>query len=53
MKTTIFILTIVPPALENGKSGEMNGAGWYIAGAFIALLLIAYLVYSLTKPEKF
>ena len=53
MKTSIFILATVPSALENSKSGEMNGAGWYIAGAFIALLLIAYLVYSLIKPEKF
>ena len=53
MKTTISILAIVPSALENGKSGEMNGTGWYFAGAFIALLLIAYLIYSLVKPEKF
>jgi len=53
MKTMNFILAIAPSALENGKSGEMNGTGWYIAGAFIALLLIAYLIYSLIKPERF
>ena len=53
MKTTNFILAIVPSASMTGRSAEMNSAGWYIAGVFIALLLMAYLIYSLVKPERF
>jgi K+-transporting ATPase KdpF subunit len=53
MKTTGYILAIIPQALESGSSGDMNGADWYVAGALIALLLIGYLIYSLIKPEKF
>ena len=53
MKIADFFLAIVPPALVSGSSGDMNSAKWYITGALIAVLLIAYLIYSLIKPEKF
>jgi K+-transporting ATPase KdpF subunit len=38
-----------------GSSGsvENNLSTGYFAGAFIALLLLGYLIYSLVKPEKF
>lgn len=40
--------------LQNGMATlAMNGTGWYVAGAIIALFLFAYLVYALIKPEKF
>jgi K+-transporting ATPase KdpF subunit len=53
MKTAGYILAIIPHTLESGSSVDMNSAKWYITGALIALLLIAYLIYSLIKPEKF
>lgn len=54
MKTMNFITGIVLVDL-NGSTEvlEMNSIVWYIAGALIALLLLAYLLYSLIKPEKF
>jgi K+-transporting ATPase KdpF subunit len=35
------------------KTIEMNGFNGYITGAVIALFILAYLFYSLVKPEKF
>jgi len=35
------------------KPFEMSTAAGYITGAIIALFILAYLVYSLIKPEKF
>ncbi|MDD4713495.1 MAG: K(+)-transporting ATPase subunit F [Bacteroidales bacterium] len=35
------------------QSGGISQSAGYIAGAVIALLLLAYLLYSLIKPEKF
>jgi K+-transporting ATPase KdpF subunit len=47
-------LGIVPSALEgSSKTGEMNSAVWYIIGALLSILLLAYLIYALIKPEKF
>jgi K+-transporting ATPase KdpF subunit len=49
-----FIIGMVPTALEGGTNTvEMNSLAWYAVGALIALLLLAYLLYSLIKPEKF
>lgn len=54
MTTMNFITGIVLADLNGGtKVLEMNSIAWYIAGALIALLLLAYLLYSLIKPEKF
>jgi K+-transporting ATPase KdpF subunit len=53
MKKTYFVLAIVPPAMESGKTFDMNGSVWYILGVLIALCLLGYLIYSLVKPEKF
>jgi K+-transporting ATPase KdpF subunit len=54
MKTMIFILGIVPPDIENSpKTMEMNSIVWYSIGAMISLILLAYLIYALIKPEKF
>jgi K+-transporting ATPase KdpF subunit len=54
MKTTNFILGVVPSALEGGlKTGEMNSPVWYIIGALLTIFLFAYLIYALIKPEKF
>lgn len=49
-----FIMGMVPSALDGApKTFEMNSIAWYAVGALIALLLLAYLLYSLVKPEKF
>jgi K+-transporting ATPase KdpF subunit len=54
MKTTNFILGMMPTAMESGsKTAEMNSFAWYAIGALIALFLLGYLVYALIKPEKF
>lgn len=54
MKTMIFILSVLPPVVEGGpKAGEMNSPTWYIIGALLSVLLLAYLIYALVKPEKF
>jgi K+-transporting ATPase KdpF subunit len=39
--------------LAFSKSVETNLSSGYIIGAFIALILLVYLIYSLIKPEKF
>jgi K+-transporting ATPase KdpF subunit len=45
---------MVPSAIEGNQSTVvMNSIAWYAVGALIALLLFAYLLYSLIKPEKF
>jgi K+-transporting ATPase KdpF subunit len=44
MNTTILIETIKP---------IMNITTGYILGAIVALLIFAYLIYTLIKPEKF
>ena len=50
-----IMTSVVGMVLLQGGSGTpvMNSQAWYITGAFIALFLFAYLVYSLIKPEKF
>lgn len=45
MNATIFLAATTPV--------ETNTIAGYIAGAVIALLILAYLIYSLIKPEKF
>ena len=51
---TLLIAAIVSPALTaSSGAGQMNSIGWYVAGALIAILLLAYLMVSLIKPEKF
>lgn len=54
MKTMIFIVGMVPSALDSGtKTVQMNSLAWYAFGALIALFILVYLMYSLIKPEKF
>ncbi len=54
MKTLTVIAGIISPALNSGPGTiQMNSPGWYVAGAVISLFILAYLMYSLIKPEKF
>jgi K+-transporting ATPase KdpF subunit len=54
MKTMIFILGVVPSAIEGGsKVDGMNSPAWYVIGALLSIFLLAYLIYALIKPEKF
>jgi len=39
--------------LETTKHFEMNNSIGYVIVAVIALFILAYLLYSLAKPEKF
>jgi len=45
-KTSIMLFA--PTATEAGSA-----PGGYVIGAVISLLILAYLIYSLIKPEKF
>lgn len=54
MKTIMVVAGIISPVLKAGSGTlQMNSLDWYLAGAIIALFLLAYLMYSLIKPEKF
>ena len=48
MKKSLVLLATVP---VNGSF--INGTFGYLVGGIIAVLIMAYLVYSLLKPEKF
>jgi K+-transporting ATPase KdpF subunit len=54
MKTKIMI-SFLPMAVVPVHPGEStsNGPLSYIAGGIIALLILAYLIYTLLHPEKF
>jgi K+-transporting ATPase KdpF subunit len=39
--------------LAAAKPDEVSTTAGYIAGAVLALFILAYLFYSLIKPEKF
>jgi K+-transporting ATPase KdpF subunit len=39
--------------LMNTNLSVVSKSNGYLLGIFIALLILAYLVYSLIKPEKF
>jgi K+-transporting ATPase KdpF subunit len=39
--------------LLTSKSAGINLSAGYLTGAIIGLLILAYLFYSLVKPEKF
>lgn len=45
-------LTIIPMAVTEAVNVE-TGRTAYVIGAIIALLILAYLAYSLFKPDKF
>jgi K+-transporting ATPase KdpF subunit len=54
MRTNVasaFILLVLPPAPPD--SAVSNGPAAYLIGSIIAVLILAYLVYTLIKPEKF
>jgi K+-transporting ATPase KdpF subunit len=54
MKTMNFILGMTPLANSGDSNANgMNNPGWYLIGATLAVLLLAYLIYALIKPEKF
>ena len=44
---------IAAMSLAFSKPVETNLSSGYFIAAFIALLLLVYLIYSLIKPEKF
>jgi len=41
-------ILVVPP-----RAFEMNSPAGYALGAVIAMIILAYLLYSLIKPERF
>ena len=45
----ILLVTSPAPAGAVGSNGPLS----YLIGGIIALLIMAYLVYSLVRPEKF
>jgi K+-transporting ATPase KdpF subunit len=45
MHSTILVVT--------PRAFEMNSPAGYATGAVIALVILAYLIYSLIKPESF
>jgi len=54
MKTMNFIIGMMPSAMgATPKAVEMNSLAWYAIGGLIAICLLAYLIYSLLKPENF
>jgi K+-transporting ATPase KdpF subunit len=50
MKTIQIIILATPLSAETSLPDNLIS---YLAGIFIAFLLLAYLTYSLIKPEKF
>lgn len=50
MKTIQMIILATPLSAETSLPGNLVS---YLAGFFVAFLLLGYLVYSLIKPEKF
>jgi K+-transporting ATPase KdpF subunit len=52
MKTMIFTVGMVSIAAVP-EPVAMNSSNWYALGAFIAFVLLGYLMYSLIKPENF
>ncbi|MBV5312656.1 MAG: potassium-transporting ATPase subunit F [Prolixibacteraceae bacterium] len=52
MKTMIFTVGMMSLAAVPAPV-PMNSSNWYTLGAFIAFVLLAYLMYSLIKPENF
>ena len=47
------LLLLLDPVLLNSTTTVSQLAPGYILGAFLAFLILGYLVYSLIKPEKF
>jgi len=51
---TLTILLATSTAMSQDKTPmEMNSTAWFVTGTVVALLLFAYLIYTLIKPEKF
>jgi K+-transporting ATPase KdpF subunit len=48
LKKSFVLFAVVP---VNGSF--INGTAGYLIGGIIAVVIMAYLVYSLLKPEKF
>ncbi|HLN75041.1 MAG TPA: K(+)-transporting ATPase subunit F [Prolixibacteraceae bacterium] len=53
MNTSIFYCLAVPLLTSVVNPDRMANPPGYTIGALIAIALLAYLVYSLIKPEKF
>lgn len=51
MKLIIFSCLEIIPETEAKVSASGNAG--YVVGIIISLMILAYLVYSLLKPEKF
>jgi len=53
MKTILLLFLTIPlSSIAGNVSGEGNPTG-YVLGGILSVLLLAYLVFSLIKPEKF
>jgi K+-transporting ATPase KdpF subunit len=46
-----FMLSVVIP--QTSEAATSTSPAGYVIGGIIALLILAYLVYSLIRPEKF
>jgi K+-transporting ATPase KdpF subunit len=46
---SLIILVVTPVSAISSSNGNQS----YLIGCVIAILIMAYLIYSLIKPEKF
>lgn len=53
MNASVIICLAIPLLTSVVNSDQMANPPGYIIGALIAIVLLAYLVYSLIKSEKF
>lgn len=53
MKTIEMVVLAVAPVAGGRANDGMNTQAWYLTGALLSALLLAYLIYALIKPEKF
>lgn len=53
MKTRISSSFLLLTAVPASSDAAGNGSHGYIIGGIIAVLIMAYLIYSLIRPEKF
>lgn len=52
MNATIFLKSLVVVPMQ-ADAAVSNGSVSYLIGGIIALLILAYLIYTLLRPDKF
>lgn len=54
MKTNVALRFLLPAIIPVHQDAAIsNGPGCYIIGGIIAFLILAYLIYTLLRPDKF